>query len=98
MLPGACTAMVILFLFSFVWQWNDYFLTLTFLRNSETLPIALQVLAERYFALEDSNQVTQYSTILNNAGSLMLMSPLILLYAVAQRFFLESVTRTGIVG
>lgn len=98
MLPGAVPAMVILFLFSFVWQWNDYFLTLTFLRNSETLPIALQFLAERYFALEDSNQVTQYSTILNNAGSLMLMSPLILLYAVAQRFFLESVTRTGIVG
>jgi multiple sugar transport system permease protein len=98
MLPSAIPAMVIVFLFSFVWQWNDYLLTLTFLRNSETLPIALQMLPERYFALEDSNGVTQYSTILNNAGSLMLMAPLILLYAVAQRFFLESVARTGIVG
>jgi len=98
MLPSAIPAMVIVFLFSFVWQWNDYFLTMTFLRNSETLPIALQALPERYFASADSNDVTQYSTILNNAGSLMLMAPLILLYAVAQRFFLESVSRTGIVG
>lgn len=98
MLPGAVPAMVVVFLFSFVWQWNDYFYTWMFLRNVNVLPIALQQLVERYAELPDAITMRPYVTVLNNAGSLMLMAPLILLYAFAQKYFLESVERTGLVG
>ena len=40
MLPGAVPAMVIVFLFGFVWQWNDSFLTTLYL-DSNFLPVAL---------------------------------------------------------
>jgi len=40
----------------------------------------------------------QYISLLNNTGMLMFIAPLLLLYAVMQRYFVESVERTGIIG
>lgn len=98
MLPGAVSAMVIVFLFAFVWQWNDYYHTWMYLRDTNVLPIALQNLVQNYSELPDAIKLRPYVTVLNNAGSILLMAPLIVLYAFAQRYFLESVSRTGLVG
>src|SRR5690606_3486983 len=96
MLPGAVPALVIVFLFSFVWQWNDYFLTSIFMNNQVLLPMTLDGLVRSVHGFE---QVTgQYASLLNNTGSLMFMAPLLLLYAFMQRYFIESIERTGIVG
>lgn len=96
MLPGAVPALVIVFLFSFVWQWNDYFLTSIFMGNETVLPMTLDGLIRSVHG--DEPVTGQYASLLNNTGSLLFIAPLLILYAAMQRYFIESVERTGLVG
>ena len=98
MLPGAVPALVIVFLFSFVWQWNDYFLTNIYLGNETVLPIMLSGLRYSVEGTLNETLSTQYVSLLNNTGSLLFMAPLLVLYAFMQRYFVESIERTGLVG
>jgi multiple sugar transport system permease protein len=96
MLPGATPATITVFLFAFVWQWNDSFFTRIFLGNRAVLPIMLTGLVR---SVHQENPVTgQYASLINNTGSLMFMLPVLLLYAFMQRYFRESIERTGLVG
>ncbi|HKM17232.1 MAG TPA: carbohydrate ABC transporter permease [Limnochordia bacterium] len=99
MLPGAVPGLVIVFLFAFVWQWNDYFyITLFIGGKTDFLTHALDNLALR--AVEGRTDLLRnhYSSLITNTGMLMFIAPLLLLYAVMQRYFVESIERTGIIG
>jgi len=96
MIPGAASAMLVVFLFAFVWQYNDYQFTRMYLSNTATLlPFSLEQLT-RAFDVERYSK--EYISILNNTGMIMFIAPLLLLYAFLQRYFIESIERTGIVG
>lgn len=97
MLPGAIPALVIVFLFAFVWQWNDYYFTTTFMSNSELLPNRLMALPAAFGLDHNAYGTPYYSTILNT-GSVLFILPLLVLYTFMQRHFIESVERTGLVG
>ena len=98
MLPGAVPALVVVFLFSFVWQWNDVFFSRVFLGTVgevDVLSIALRDLPEEIdYWIEHS----PYLSLIINAGTLLVIGPLVVVYAFMQRYFVESVERTGIVG
>jgi multiple sugar transport system permease protein len=97
MLPGAIPALVIVFLFSFVWQWNDYFYSGMLMSNSKILPVMLDKLAMATVGT-DVEAHMHYVSLINNAGSLLFMAPLLALYVFMQRYFVESIERTGLVG
>jgi multiple sugar transport system permease protein len=97
MVPGAVPGMVVVFLFSFVWQWNDYLLTSMFLPKLTVLPMSLQGLGGAILRDLEAGAQEELS-LLNSAGVLMLMAPLVVLYVFLQRYFVESVQRSGIVG
>jgi multiple sugar transport system permease protein len=99
MLPNAIPVLVIVFLFSFVWQWNDVFYSDFFLRGRQILSLNFQALTDR-FAYSWSNPFIEGSHIrlVSNAGILLYIAPVLVLYAFLQRFFVESISRTGIVG
>ena len=40
----------------------------------------------------------QYFSLIVNAGSMLMIAPLLLMYAVLQQYFVESIERTGLVG
>ncbi|MFW5856176.1 MAG: carbohydrate ABC transporter permease [Bacillota bacterium] len=102
MLPGALPAIVVVFLFGFVWQWNDLFFANIFLGDTKILTrqlIGLSQAIEHY--VRGSNIDTfsaNYQHLINNAASVMVIAPLLLLYGFMQKYFIESVERTGIVG
>lgn len=96
MLPSATPSMVIVFLFGFVWQWNDSFLTTLYL-DSNFLPVALSNLSRTLAAYLEMTDV-QYFSLIVNAGSMLMIAPLLLMYAVLQQYFVESIERTGLVG
>lgn len=95
MLPGALSAILVVFLFSFVWQWNDYLYTSMFLGNADVLPIRLDRLVERSSDFMEIRGPGE--TIINNTGMLMFMAPLLVLYAFMQRYFIESIERSGLI-
>lgn len=97
MLPNAVPAITTVFLFSFVWQWNDTYFVSIFLQRVKVLPAALATLASTFSTMTGSND-PYYITILNNTGTLLVIAPVLILYIFAQKYFVESVERSGIVG
>lgn len=96
MLPGAKVSLIIVFLFSFVWQYNDLFLTSMYMRQTQTLlPFKLRNLTLIFDNLDYSDE---YISVIINTGMIMFITPVLLLYAFLQRYFIESIERTGIVG
>ena len=106
MLPSAGPALVIVFLFAFVWQWNDYFYSSLLMSGAELMPEALEGIAYKYV---ESLRMTsapgaalmitpQYLSILDSAGMILFMAPWLILYAAMQRYFVQSIERTGLVG
>ncbi|TJY42164.1 carbohydrate ABC transporter permease [Cohnella pontilimi] len=109
MLPLAGPAMLVVFLFSVVWHWNDVFEPNLYFMVSEhyNLPQSLMILnAQAEQQLSEAQKMmggamltsvpTGYNR--NMAGALLTILPLVILYGYAQRYFVESLERTGIAG
>jgi len=104
MLPGAIPILSTTFLFSFVWQWTDSFYSGILLKSYQILPKALGSLSRAVGQWLGQQMGTEYvvapalTSQINNAGSLLIILPLLILYIVVQRSFVESINRAGIVG
>jgi len=107
MVPDATPMLTSCFLFSFVWQWTDSFYTSLFLNNYKMLSSGLGSIAERFAqwwavtnavsgAAVASTAPVGYTQAIIATGMLMSLAPLILLYLVAQKAFVESLSQTGI--
>ena len=97
MAPNAAPAFITVGLLSFVWHWNDVFNQAQFLTQNPTLSMRLVGIVG---LITKSSQVTDisYVTPAKYAGVALVILPLILVYLVGQRFFVQSVERSGIVG
>lgn len=107
MLPGAVPGLIVTFLFSFVWQWNDYLYVTQFMPGKNFLPQALEGAAVKVArAIDEADALASTSgflddhfySLINNAGMILVIVPLLILYLFLQRYFVESIERTGIVG
>ncbi|MCQ2449819.1 MAG: carbohydrate ABC transporter permease [Clostridia bacterium] len=111
MLPGAITVIATIVLFALVWGWNDTFYSGLFMRQTRMLPQAFELYNSYLggnkglvggeiavqlsrFNLEDM----QVIALLRNAGVFLVMAPLLVFYMITQRFFVESIERSGLVG
>ncbi|MCM3632718.1 MULTISPECIES: carbohydrate ABC transporter permease [Paenibacillus] len=102
MLPNAIPAIITVTLFSFVWQWNDSFYTTTYLTSSKVMSTQLSSLPYNLAVQLDGGDASQadpfYLSMVQDTGILMAILPLIIIYLFVQRYFVESIERTGIVG
>lgn len=99
MLPNARNAIVTVFLFSFVWHFNDYYLTKQLLGTSRrTLIVALSSLRVDLAALIGGQTTTDPLRIQTRiqAGCLLTIVPMFLLYLFAQRKLADSIEHIGI--
>lgn len=99
MLPNARNAIVTVFLFSFVWHFNDYYLTKQLLgTNRRTLIVALSSLRVDLAALIGGQTSTDPIRIQTRvqAGCLLAIVPMFLLYVFAQRKLADSIEHIGI--
>lgn len=98
--PLTKPAIVLTYLFSFVWYWNETFLTNLYLGNTvKTLPLAL---VNFISVLEGDGRTTQglipfYESV-QLAGVIVSIVPLIVFYFIIQKQFTESIEKTGITG
>lgn len=101
-LPGAVPAAIISVIFSTVWYWNETYLTVIFLEGGiQTLPMQLTKFVQAYENLYPPGTVNIFDR-LNEAvklsGTFLNILPLLAMYFVLQRWFVESVERAGITG
>ena len=103
MVPGGLNAAITVALFSFVWQWNDTFYSGIYLRE-KTLTMSYDVLSFDVVKSIIPN-FTNYNfynmslqAALKGTAVLLILFPLILLFLLLQKFFVDSVENSGIVG
>lgn len=105
-IPSATPAIITVSLFSFVWYWNESYLTEMFVSGVMTksgwssLVIQLDDFATNYsqYAQTATNAVTSLNESINMAGTVLTILPLLLMYFILQRYFVESIDRAGITG
>ncbi len=98
-LPLSVPMMITVFLFAFCWQWNDDFylrlffptehpMQLSYL-TQELPPISLQKIASEY---------PGYTSAMTYACGFLICSPLVILFLFCQKYLVQGIERSGIVG
>lgn len=102
MVPNAASSFLTVFLFSVVWYWNDYYVSSTFFTNNQTVALMLQNLdAQLKMTLFDSINVEispREQIVWKEAGCLLSITPILLMYIFLQKYFTEGIERSGLVG
>lgn len=98
MLPGAVPMMVTVFLFSCVWQWLDSLYSSVFFQEIKTMTSALTGLGHVNDMTGMGVSDPMAITLIKYAGIVLLILPMVVLYLFCQRYFVESIERSGLVG
>ena len=102
MAPNAAPAFLTVFLFSVVWYWNDYYVSSTFFTNTRTIAIMLTNLdSELKLRLFNDPKVQispREQIVWKEAGCLISIAPVLLMYVFLQKYFTEGIERSGLVG
>ena len=95
MVPNVIPAIVTVFFFSFVWHWNENYLTKFVLNRERTLSFAVDNASQ---VITTSGENIMEAQAMVQAGSLLLLLPTLLLFFILQRHLREGIARSGIVG
>ena len=95
-LPLTTPALAVVALFRFLWAWNDYLGPLIYLNQENLYPIALGIEQLRRTATGMGNTAMAYPHLM--AVSTLVALPIILIFFLAQRTFIEGISTTGLKG
>ncbi|MCL2356036.1 MAG: carbohydrate ABC transporter permease [Defluviitaleaceae bacterium] len=97
MMPNSVPAIVTVLLFSFVWHYNDTFFTSLFMNDANFLSVRLMALGGTFSVVEVvfSQHLIQMVVF---GGVLLVIAPILIIYLFLQRYFVEGLERSGIVG
>ena len=107
MLPNSIPPIITVMLFAFVWQYNDTFYASLFMNNSELIANSIAALPANVnqklpqllgIVGTEARADPNHAAMIVDTGILMANAPLIIMYLFVQRYFVESVERTGVVG
>lgn len=99
MLPNAKNAIITVFLFSFVWHWNEFYMSNLLLGNlKKNFAIALSSLRVDLQSVVNVQTISDPLVIVTRiqAGALLAILPLFILYLVTQRYFTDSIEHVAI--
>jgi len=100
------STILVVFLFSFVWNWNETYITNTFIRGQiQLLPPRLAIfdsIFEQYASVSGGSSMNLEQQRINEAykmsGTLISIIPLFILYLVVQRKLIKGIESAGITG
>ncbi|MCQ2416281.1 MAG: carbohydrate ABC transporter permease [Oscillospiraceae bacterium] len=102
MIPNAGSSFLTVFLFSIVWYWNDYYVASAFFTNLKTISLVLKnldgTLNLSIFNNANANISAREKIVWLEAGCLISITPLLILYTCLQKYFTEGIERSGLVG
>ena len=96
---SALPAILLSFLLSVVWYYNETVLSSVYLGNSvKMLPLELEKFQSTYNSLITSTTGKSVNEAVYMAGTLLNVLPLIIMYFFTQRYFLDGIDKAGITG
>jgi multiple sugar transport system permease protein len=90
MLPLVKPALLVTAVFTFLWTWHEFFGPLIYLSNQDQYPLSLGLYAFR------GRRITEWGLMM--AGAVLTTLPLVILFFIAQRYFLEGIKLSGLKG
>lgn len=96
-IPLSVPMMITIFLFAFSWQWTDDFYTNMFISTNKITLMPDIVGIPKSLETTYAGQELYYSAI-NNTCGLMIIMPLVIMYLFCQRYLVQGIERSGIVG
>ena len=103
-LPLSVPMMITIFLFAFSWQWTDEFYASVFLPAKFGSINKIYMMPDVYQnipnALSKDNMAGSaiYYNVIQNTGGMMIIMPLIILYLFCQKYLVQGIERSGLVG
>ena len=106
-LPLSIPMMITIFLFSFSWQWTDEFYAGIFLPAMEGADNKVYMMPDVYQlvykmplvkAKEGMAGITVYKNVIQNTAGMMIIMPLIIMYLFCQKYLVQGIERSGLVG
>lgn len=99
MLPVSTSAIIVVFLFSFVWNWNDFYYPSMFMFGAKDVPLSISLsrLAAAMTAEAAESGPSMFAEPIKMAASFLIIMPVLAVYSFTQRWFVEGVERTGLV-
>lgn len=109
-IPSAKGAIVVVFLFSFVWYWNEDYLTTLYLypKSGGSAALKWTPIINQLAKFDTSTVNKQYessasavpsvATAYGMAATVLSILPLLIMYIILQKQFVESIDRAGITG
>ncbi|MBP3919041.1 MAG: carbohydrate ABC transporter permease [Clostridia bacterium] len=96
-IPLSIPMMITIFLFAFCWQWTDDFYTTVFFTSSGMKLMPDIIMTPKSLDTDFAASDLYISAIRNTCG-LMIILPLIVVYLFGQRYLVQGIERSGIVG
>ena len=93
--------MITVFLFSFSWQWTDKFYSGIFFMGADEIKMwTMASITKIPVHLKDTAFAGQslYETVIRNTAGVMIIAPLVVMYLFCQKYLVQGIERSGIVG
>lgn len=99
-LPSSGVVILTVTVFSMIWHWNDTILPEMYLSQDYPLAVMLRLLPKNLPPLAGLyvNQGTPQSMAVMMAACVLFVFPMLIIYLIIQRWFIESIDRVGITG
>lgn len=97
MVPNAASSFLTVFIFSIVWYWNDYYVSSMYFSNANTISMKIDNIATTvslYLTGEVGNALD--FVVWMEAGCLLAITPIVIMYIFLQKYFTEGIERAGL--
>ena len=97
-LPSSSVVLATVIILSVIWHWNDYYLAVMYTSKAESMPIAVKI-AQMQTSLQTIGIWNgPYHVGARCAACLAFVAPMLVMYIILQRKFVQSIDRVGITG
>ena len=95
-IPLSVPMLITVFLFAFCWQWTDSFYTSLFYNSGKIKLISKIVKVPSNLMKIVNDYPSGYRTAIINTCGILVILPLVILYAFCQRFLVQGIERSGL--
>ena len=97
-IPSSGVVFLTVTIFSVIWHWNEYYQSVIFFNSNMPLSVKLAGIRSAAYSMEGSGYSELMAGPIISAGCLLFIAPMLAMFLVLQKKFIQSIDRVGIVG